>query len=309
MTSRNTSTAPLPVLAIAIALAVVVLAGCAGSVVSGPSADPHGRPPPAQGAVASPPTPSSRPSALPAVIAPPAPAATLPTLTPVPSALPTTSPAPDWAVPAPSLDPPAGPGRFAIDLYRRGDFVPQATVEWCVPAAMLTMMNVIDDDRKRSRPGQRWLNRTARSLSSPRLVGPGSEPEGWARTLDRLGYGPYRVVARPTRAKALATAARALRFTGRPVGLLVWRGSHAWVMTGFEASADPAWTDDFRVTRVRISDPWYPRARAAWGRPPRPDTRMSAAGLAKVFLRWRRPAVRYAELDGRYVLVLPVPGS
>lgn len=207
---------------------------------------------------------------------------------------------------SPALDPPAGPGRFAIDLYRKGDFVSQATSEWCVPAAILTMINVMDGEDGRDPPGQRRLDRLARSLSSPRLRGPGSEPEGWAKTLTRLGYGRYTVVAERTRTRALATAARALRLTGRPVGILVWRGAHAWVMTGFEATADPAWTDDYRVTRVRVSDPWYPRPTAAWGRPPAPDTRITLAALARVYRPWRRPLARYEELDGRFVLVLPL---
>jgi hypothetical protein len=210
---------------------------------------------------------------------------------------------------SPALDPPAGPGRFAIDLHRKGDFVSQATTEWCVPAAILTMINVIDGADGRDPPSQRRLDRLARALSSPRLRGPGSEPEGWAKTLNRLGYGRYTVVAERTRERALATAARALRLTNRPVGILVWRGAHAWVMTGFEATADPARTDDFRVTRVRVSDPWYPRRAAAWGRPPAPDARITVAALARVYRPWRRPLARYEELDGRFVLVLPVASA
>ena len=34
-------------------------------------------------------------------------------------------------------------------------------------------------------------------------------------------------------------AAKAMRTTGKPVGLLMWRGRHAWVMSGFRATADP----------------------------------------------------------------------
>ena len=167
------------------------------------------------------------------------------------------------------------------------------------------MVNVIEDGRVRHAQGQRRLDRISRALSSDRLVGAGSEPAGWAGTLGRLGYGPYEVVAKRTREQALKVAARALRLTGRPVGLLVWRGAHAWVMTGFEATGDPARTDDFRVTRVRVSDPWYPRPSAAWGRTRAPDSALGLAELARVYRPWRRPFARYAELDGRFVLVLP----
>jgi hypothetical protein len=171
------------------------------------------------------------------------------------------------------------------------------------------MANLIDRPNRTSLPSQRVLDRRARALSSSRLVGSGSEPQGWAGVLNRLGYGPYVVVAMRTRQEAISTAARALRTTGRPVGLLVWRGAHAWVMSGFEATGDPARTNDFTVTRIRITDPWYPRASTAWGRARAPDTRIGRTVLAKNYVAWRRPRARYAELDGRFVLVLPVAAA
>jgi hypothetical protein len=197
---------------------------------------------------------------------------------------------------------------FAIDLYEKGDFVSQARSDWCVPAAIQTMANLTVGGTAGDGtvPSQRRLDRLARSLSSDRLVGPGSEPEGWAGALNKLGFGPYVVVSVRTRDGAIKAAARAMALTGRPVGLLMWRGAHAWVMSGFEATANPATTDDFRVTYVRVVDPWYPRTSSIWGAGQRPDTRIAVSRLAADFLRWRRPAVRYTEKDGQYVLVLPV---
>ncbi len=64
-------------------------------------------------------------------------------------------------------------------------------------------------------------------------------------------------------------AARQMRFTGKPVGLLVWRGAHAWVMSGFKATADPAYTDDFEVTAVWIEDPWARTRQPHLGQGPR----------------------------------------
>ena len=206
---------------------------------------------------------------------------------------------------APALDPPPQPGAFAIDLYHEGDFVSQARVDWCVPASILTMMHMIDLAGDRRTPTQDELNRLARSLSSPRLRGAGSEPEGWAGSLNRLGYGPYEVRAERTRAAAIAVAARALRLTGRPVGLLIWRGAHAWVMSGFRGTADPAHTDDFTVTHIYVEDPWYPRVSSIWG-PSRPTDSIVSVGLvAEDYLAWGRPAVRYPEMDGQFVLVVP----
>ena len=206
----------------------------------------------------------------------------------------------------PALNPPPKPGRFAIDLFEKGDFVSQARADWCVPASILAMMNMIDPDGDRRTPTQRKLDRLARRLSTARLRGAGSEPEGWAGSLNRLGLGPYEVRAERTRGAAIAAAARALRLTGRPVGLLIWRGAHAWVMSGFRATADPAYTDDFRVTHIYVLDPWYPRVSSIWGPAQPPDAIVPVRRLAQDYLAWRRPAVRYPEKDGRFVLVVPV---
>jgi hypothetical protein len=208
--------------------------------------------------------------------------------------------------PAPVPTPTPTPRPFAMNLYDAGDFVAQRRSDWCVPASIQTMINMIDAPRGRAAPTQARLDRMARRLSTWRLVGAGSEPEGWARTLDRLGYGPYAVRAERTRTAAFATIARAIRSTGRPVGLLVWRGAHAWVVSGFRATADPARTDRFRVTHLYVHDPLYPRGSSLWGRSRRPNTRLTVDRVADDYLRWRRPTVRYPAKDGRFVLVVPV---
>ncbi len=224
---------------------------------------------------------------------------------PVPPAQSTSTPpatTPSAAPSAPSSASSAQAQPFAIDLFKRGDFVSEARSDWCVPAA-IDMMALMDGLPSSRLPSQSTLNLRARALSSSRLVGAGSEPRGWAGVLNQLGIGPYKIVALRTFGGALSTAAAALRATGRPVGLLVWRGAHAWVMSGFTSTGDPA-RGAFRVTGVRISDPWYPRTTSSFGRPHRPDTLVSLAELARNFLPYRRP-VSYPGLDGRYLLVLP----
>jgi hypothetical protein len=231
--------------------------------------------------------------------------AALPSASAAPSASPrnlsTLEPRPE-PTPSPRLSP------IAIDLSADGDFVSQERVDWCVPASIQAMANMVGAERafEHPIPSQAKLDRLARSLSTDRLVGAGSEPEGWAGTLNELGLGPYIVTSEPTRGRAIATAARAIRLTGRPVGLLIWRGAHAWVMSGFEATADPAVTDDFVVTHIRVEDPWYPRSSSIWGPAQAPDSRIAVSELAEDFLPWRRPTVRYPEKDGRFVLVVPV---
>ena len=51
-------------------------------------------------------------------------------------------------------------------------------------------------------------------------------------------------------------AARAMESTGRPVGLLVWRGRHAWVMSGFKATKDP-FKAGARVTELSGLGHWW----------------------------------------------------
>ena len=300
---RRRSTTPRPLLGwIALGL-VTVLAGCvanAGSLDPGPSGAPVSMPQPSPVAVAI-------PTSTPEPRLEPTPRPTLPWTGAMPSATlappsPTASP-----TPTPQYDPPPKRGPFAMNLYHRGDFATQVTKVYCVPGAMQTMMNVMDEGAtKASKRVQDRLHRLARRLSTDRLRGEGSEPEGWARGLEQLGYGRFKVVAAAARERAIKVAAMAIRRTNRPVGLLVWRGAHAWVMTGFKATADPALTDDFRVTHVRIVDVWYPRVSSIWGASVKPNTLVAVGKLPEDYLPWRRPLMKYPEKDRKFVLIMPV---
>jgi hypothetical protein len=190
-----------------------------------------------------------------------------------------------------------------MDLYRRGAFVSELRSIWCVPASMQTSLNMIRSRTDSSFATQARLDVLARSLWPP--TDAGAEPEGWARGMTKLGAGPYLVVTEPSVVAAIHVAARAERLTRRPVGLLVWRGAHAWLMSGFRATADPASTATYRVTAVDIEDVWYPRISSIWGRSRRPDSLVPVASLAGDFLPWHRPTGADPGYDGKYVLVLP----
>ncbi|MGD8485112.1 MAG: hypothetical protein PVH07_00610, partial [Chloroflexota bacterium] len=127
----------------------------------------------------------------------------------------------------------------------------------------------------------------------------------WAELLNENGYGPYEVDRAPTRKLAIRKAARAVRLTGRPAGLVVWRGAHAWVMSGFEATADPAFSNDFKVRKVYIQDPWYPSVSTIWGASRPPDSTVAVKALASDFLPYDRPGRRHPKRDGKYMLILP----
>jgi hypothetical protein len=234
--------------------------------------------------------------------------------TPNRSADPTSDPTPESSAdptseptPGPSLDPPPAPGPFAMDLYRKNSFVSELKPIFCVPAAMQTSINIMKQGKTDvSIPTQRSLYHLARQYSGPKLSGPGAEPEGWAEGLNQLGFGPYVVDVKASRHDAIHVAARALRMTGRPVGLLVWRGAHSWVMSGFTATADPAYSDDFQVTGLRIEDVWYPRISSIWGESRKPDALVPAGLMPEDYLQWHRPTARYRDKDGKFVMVLPV---
>jgi hypothetical protein len=133
------------------------------------------------------------------------------------------------------------------------------------------------------------------------------EPEGWAAGLKELGYGNFEVRTAPTIRAAVQLAARQMRLTGRPVGLLTWRGAHSWVMSGFTATLDPAVSDKFKVSALYIEDVWYPRISSIWGPSDPPDTLVAVGDLSIDYLPWKRPRGSYPDKDGLYVLVVPVP--
>ncbi len=116
----------------------------------------------------------------------------------------------------------------------------------------------------------------------------------------------------PDYEEALRTAAAAIRASGRPVGLVMWSGRHAWVMSGFTSIGDPRSHPDFVVTGVRVLDPLYPYGDGVWGPSPRPDALLAPTQLDDNFVPRRR---RRADPNGRpdyvpagsYVLILPVP--
>lgn len=193
-----------------------------------------------------------------------------------------------------------------MDLYHKGDFTTEKRPIWCAPAAMQTMINIMSPGADTSLATQKLLQRIARKLGP--APDRGSEPEGEARTLASLDYGAYRVIAVDSRAAAFKAAARAIRRTGRPVALLVWRGAHNWVVSGFRSTADPALGDAFKVTHLWIEDVWYPRISSIWGASRPPDSLVAVRLMPQDYLPWKRPTGRYPAKDGRFVLIIPVAG-
>ncbi|HEY7522060.1 MAG TPA: hypothetical protein VH720_00190 [Candidatus Limnocylindrales bacterium] len=204
---------------------------------------------------------------------------------------------------------------YTLDLSRPGDFVAQSNFVQCVGASMQMMFNVIEPRNDRTTATQLRLQRLARRLSPPRPDGSvrqGASIIGWTAGLNRLGAGPYRLDGTRTIQSALRNAARAIRATRRPVGLLMWHGRHAWVMVGFRATADPARTDDFVVTHAIVMDPLYPHGSSVWGPSPRPREMLTVATLGRQFVPRRkghRASMWLAGYEGLYVTTLPSTGA
>jgi hypothetical protein len=205
---------------------------------------------------------------------------------------------------------------YAMDVGTRSDFVAQATFVQCVGASLQMMLNMIHPGADGSAATQQRLQAMARQFSGPAPDGferQGASVVGWTATLNLLGVGPYELVGMDTLDEALLAAARAIRITGKPVGLLMWHGRHAWVMSGFRSTADPL-AADARVTAVTVEDPLYPYGSSSWGPSPRPGASISPSVLGRQFVprrssgRWLRSPLS-AKLAGKYVLVLPTrPG-
>jgi hypothetical protein len=209
-----------------------------------------------------------------------------------------------WATPAT-----AATKAYRLDLATRSDFVAQTNFVQCVGASMQMMLNMIQSTNDRTAATQLRLQKLAREWSGRRPDGDerqGASVRGWTAGLNMLGAGPYQLVGAATIEEALLMAAQAMRKTGKPVGLLMWRGRHAWVMSGFRATGDPVVTGT-RVTAVVVEDPLYPHGSSVWGPSPAPGATLTVEELGRQYVPRRssqNPGAMSA-LSGKYVLVLP----
>jgi hypothetical protein len=211
---------------------------------------------------------------------------------------------------------------FRFDLYQDGDFVSQTNVYQCVGASMQMMLNLASSSANRSSSRQAELQTLARSFrrnsnvfNNPSGTTPGNQgfqprgasSRGWANGLTKLGLGHYRVTTKPSLEEAITTAAIHMRRTGLPVGLLVWHGRHAWVVSGFEATGDPLYDADAEITHVWVLDPFYPRTSSRWGRMA-PHTKLTLDQLAQDWVEWRRRGDSAVQ-GPRWAMILPLVES
>ena len=204
--------------------------------------------------------------------------------------------------PAPFVPP---PWTGSYNVYRVGSFATQKTDYWCVGASIQMMLNIVRKTSDTSYATQAADLAYARAHEVEPASRPGSDPRGWANALTHFGAGVYRDSSFSSMNAALAFVAKRIRLTGKPVGLTVGFGSHAWVMTGFVANRDPATTNNFSVSAVFVSGPLYPHQVAKLGYfDLKPDTRLSRDQLAQVFTPYREPQ-GWSGWTGKWVVVAP----
>ena len=177
---------------------------------------------------------------------------------------------PAATAPAPAASLPRWTG--GIDLYRSGVFTTQKTWLWCTAADVQIIRNIV---RSSGRPLEVVPAALLRLHACPQPlripVSDGVDPAGWAGRAASVSSTAV-TASPPARAStaALRSAVTNLRRTNLPVAITVSHGNHAWVLTGFTATADPAVTA--RFTRHQ-----RPRRRAAVGSP-EPDASGTTCG-------------------------------
>jgi hypothetical protein len=253
-----------------------------------------------------------------------------PTSAPVvdPTAAPnaTPEPTPDQSPEPTPTDPPASPrassdpgsqepavtaaviasAKYVYSMYRPRTHAVQKTDWYCVPASIQMMLNLIKGTSSRGEAAQTRYWRYAQDHSRYPITDNGADAAGWAAAMKHWNGGNYTVGVHKTMQASLRAAARRMRATGKPVGMIVWgrNGGHAWVMTGFRATADPKNSSDFTVTSVQAMGPLWPLGTiGGQSFDPGPKDWVSYDTLKKKFTENEQRNA--PEWDERWITVLP----
>lgn len=139
-------------------------------------------------------------------------------------------------------------------------------------------------------------------------------PAAVGEALAAYGAPGYEVRAYVSHVDAMRDMARAISATGKPVVLFPWWGAHTWVITGYQADADPLVFPDANVTGFYVLDPWYPRVSNIWGASDPPGNFEDIAEMERNWPTgtpmgfgpgWSRPEGAYPDRDGRYIVLIP----
>lgn len=192
-----------------------------------------------------------------------------------------------------------------IDLYRADSFTTQKSWLWCTAADVQIIRNIVEGEADHSTSAQRRYFDWMRDHNRYRIPAKdGIDPAGWTAGLRHFVDDRYRLTQSRTFDAALRSAVTSLRRSNLPVGITVGHGSHAWILTGFSATADPAATTSFAVTQVRVTGPLWGLQSRSFGYDMKPDTKLTPKQLAGFFTPWHYAGVRMAW-EGLWVSVQP----
>jgi hypothetical protein len=217
----------------------------------------------------------------------------------------TSATTPPTAKPTPTPVPTKGPVKMTIVSNPNAVFAHQLTKEWCAVAGTQIALTVMGKGNASPAFQRELAGRIGEWESSQDSLDGGWGPGAIALALKAYGVPGYEVRAYNTMSDALLDGALAISQTHKPVLLMAWHGAHTWVMTGYQATADPNLYADASLTRIQILDPWYPWISTIWGASHSPGFYDSLQEMAQNYLPWHRPEGLYPTRDGKFIAVVP----
>lgn len=168
------------------------------------------------------------------------------------------------------------------------------------------MLNIVNHTKDHTSANQeRYITYARRNDLYQSPAAKGSDAQGWAAALVHFGAGDsYKVVSNPRYKPSIQEAVRRLRATGKPVGLIVAHSNHAWVLTGFEATTDPAIDENAQITALYVMGSLWPR-KSSNGYDPPPNTRLTFDELRKFHTRYYDKSGPDNPWEGMFVTIVP----
>jgi hypothetical protein len=258
-----------------------------------------------------------------AFIDPPPDRSTIPTVVvseePSPSPTPTPDPTEPEATPSPTPTPPV---REPVDVTVAPDpeavFTSQNTSEDCAAAGTQMVLTILGLGDSSPEFQEELKGRIGEWESWEDSHDGGWGPAAVSLALAAYGAPGYEIRAYASYDDALRDSAIAISEMDQPVVMFPWWGAHTWVMTGYQADADPTLFDDAAISGAYILDPWYPRFSSIWGQSDGPGNFEDVGELVRnwpaadgppgyepVGPGWTRPEGLYPDRDGRFVVLIP----
>jgi len=211
---------------------------------------------------------------------------------------------------APSVSASNTPWSGSYNVYRSGMFASQVQSYDCVAAASQMMLNIVKGTSSASSSQQMAYYNYGAQFRYLAAAAPGLDPGAWVAILNHSGATSYHVVTATSAAAVLKLAAARVRATGLPAGLLVGKtvgGSHAWVMSGFKSTLDPATHSTWTLSGVYVEGPYWPAQKyylGAFDLPPNSYETVSWMTTYAMSKPYQEPKGA-TPWTGKYVAIVP----